>query len=51
MANKKHGPPLVRSRIHLAKALLLECRVANREHLIDDEYLGLKMGCNGKSES
>ena len=36
---------------HLAEALLLELRVADRQHLVDDENLGLQMRRNGEGEA
>ena len=35
--------PLLRHVVHLAEALLLELRVAHRQHLVDDQDLGLEV--------
>ena len=43
VADEEHGPPRPATLAHLAEALLLERRVADREHLVDEQDLRLEM--------
>ena len=43
VANENNRPPLTGDVLHFAQALLLKFGVADREHLIDDQHLGLEM--------
>src|SRR5689334_7818107 len=50
MADEQDGPPAARDLTHLAKTLLLELRVADRQHLVDDQNLGLEMRGNREGQ-
>ena len=49
LTNSTVRPPL-RDVVHLAEALLLEARVADRQHLVDDQDLGLEVRGDGERE-
>ncbi|MBV9295624.1 MAG: hypothetical protein JO145_08625 [Acidobacteriaceae bacterium] len=52
MAHEQDCPTFARGDIlHLAEALPLELRVADREHLIDDQDFRLEMGGNRKGKT
>ncbi len=43
VADEQHGAALVRDRRHAVEAALLELRIADRKHLVDEQDLGLEM--------
>ena len=43
MAHEEHGAAAASDFAHLAEALFLELRVADRQHLVDDQDLRLKV--------
>jgi hypothetical protein len=52
VADEKHRAAIgAGDRSHLAEALLLEFRVADREYLVDDQNLGLEMRGDGEGQS
>jgi hypothetical protein len=51
VAYKKYGSPSLRYLFHLAKALTLKFVITDRQDLIHDQNLRLKMGCNCECET
>ena len=51
VADEQHRPPCARDLAHLAEALALERRVADREHLVDDQDLRLQVRGDGEREA
>ena len=49
VADKKHGPPALSYLGHLAKTLLLELRVAHRQHFIHDQDLRFQVRATAKA--
>ena len=45
----EHGAALAGDLVHLPEALALERRVADREHLVDDEDLGSRCAATAKA--
>ena len=50
MADEQDGAALARDVAHLAEALLLERGVADREHLVDEQDLGLEVRRDGERQ-
>ena len=50
MTDEEHGAAALRHLGHLPQALLLEFRVADRQHFVDDQDLGLQMRRDRESE-
>ena len=50
VADEQHRAPRARDLAHLAEALALERRVADREHLVDDQDLRLEVRGDGERE-
>ena len=44
-------PPVARHLAHLAQRLSLESRIAHRQHLVDEQDLGLEVGGHGKGQA
>jgi hypothetical protein len=51
VAHEQHRPPVARDVAHLAEALLLERRVSDREHLVEDEDVRLEVRSDGEREA
>ena len=51
VADEQHGPAVARHVAHLAQALLLEFRVADGEHLVDQQDLGFEVGRDGERQA
>src|SRR5215469_5871122 len=52
MADEQHSPSLAAGHlIHFSKALLLEFGIADREDLIDHEYVRLQMRSDGEGKA
>jgi hypothetical protein len=43
VTDEQHGAPALRDLANLAQALSLEARIADRQHLVHDQDLGLEM--------
>ena len=50
VADEDHRPALVGGAVHLAEALALELGVLDREHLVDQQNLGLEVCGYGEGE-
>jgi hypothetical protein len=51
MTYQNDRPTLVRHLAHLPQALLLKRGISDREHLVDQQNLRLKMSRDGESET
>src|SRR5262249_31318757 len=51
VADEQDGPPALGGVADLAQALLLERRVADRQHLVDEQDLGFQMRGDGKGQA
>src|SRR4051812_36008877 len=51
VGNEDDSRATLRNRPHFFETLTLERKVANAQHLVDHEDIGLQMRCDGKSES
>src|SRR5262245_22715266 len=47
---EEHRAPALAQALHGLDALLLEARVAHRQHLVDDEHVGLQVSGHGESQ-
>ena len=51
MADEQHGAPAAGDVLHLAEALLLKARVADGQHLVDDQDLRVEMRRHGEGQA
>src|SRR5688572_4411426 len=51
VAHEQYRPSLPGDRSHLVQALLLKLGVPDGQYLVHDQDLGLKVGCDGESQS
>ena len=51
VTDKQHRPTLSGDALHLTETLLLERRVTDREHFVDDQDLRLEVGGDGERKS
>ena len=50
VADEEDGAAVAADLVHLAQAFLLESRISDREHLVDDKDFGLEVGSDGESQ-
>src|SRR5258706_14295687 len=51
VAHEENRPPFIGDLFHLAEALALKLGIADGEHLVDDEDLGVEMRRHGEGET
>ena len=51
VAHEKDGAAFARNFPHFAKTLLLETRIPNSQHLVDDQDFRVQVGCYSKSQA
>jgi hypothetical protein len=50
VGHKQHRTTMSAGVIHLVETLSLKTRISNRQHLVDDQYVGFKVRGNGKGQ-